>query len=322
MPAAKNGKNSFLVQKGINSSRSIIVLELWLKLLLLDESMKASGILQKLREFLSTDIRRKLFFAYVFSKTSPSDLAESTATPLSTVDMVTNTLRLMELLEEAKGKKKSKNYYKVNMDTWLTENLKDLDMGFVEEKQKKEMLKIMDNQKFLALSFILTDPDFAMKLYKEPLKMGDDLIVFKLMRLFKKASLISDLPSYILMSVLIFPSFRKLKGNIFSEQGMAETTKLINDEVSKYPFLANALKEVDAAALKKYDEKRATLARLMQSLIEQELQLRSTEKVKKTMEAERVPEKAEEKKAPEEKKAAKEKAPKEAKPKKAKPEKT
>jgi len=251
-------------------------------------------VLEKLRAFLSTDTRRNLFLCYVFSKTSPSGISQSTSTPLSTVDMITNNLRLMELLKESEGSERSKNYYEVNMETWLTENLNAMGMHFVKEIQKKKILNIFADKEFLALSFILTDPDFAMSLYKEPLKMGDDLIVFKLMKILKRASITSDLPSYILISVLIFPSFRQLKDNIFSEKGLKETINLINEEATKYPFLGKALRDVDEETFKRYDEKRAELTALMEQLIEQELQVRSTEKVKKKLEVEEEAEEEEE----------------------------
>ncbi len=250
------------------------------------EKRPTPTLLEKLREFLSTDMRRQLFLYYVFKKTAPSDLAESIDVPLSTVDMITNSLRLMELLREVEGEDKNKNYYEVDMEVWLTENLRALDLDFISKEQKEEMLKIIGDKQFLALSFILTDPDFAMALYKEPLKMGDDLIVFKLMKLFKRASLVSDMLSYILMSVLIFPSFKQLKENIFSEQGLKETIELINTEASKYPFLADTLKNVNADVLKEYNKKRAAISALMERLVEQELQILSTKQAKEVVESE------------------------------------
>lgn len=245
-----------------------------------------TGVLENLRDFLSTDVRRKLFFHYVFSKTSPSDLAESTNTPLSTVDMVTNSLRLMELLERVKGKKKNENYYEINMELWIMENLRALGLDFIKEEQQKDMLKILGDRQFLALSYILTNPVFAMKLYEDPLKMGEDLIVYKIMSLFKRGSLASDLPSYILMCFLIFPSFKQLKDSIVSEEGLDRTIKLINKEISSHPFLTGVFKEIKEETLKDYNGKRAKLSVMMERLIEQDLQVLSTKKAEKAVEAE------------------------------------
>ena len=244
-----------------------------------------STVLQKLEEFLSTEMRRELFLYYVFSKTSPSDLSERTGIPISTVDMVTNTLRLMELVKEVEGKEKNKNYYEANIELWFEENLKELGMDFVGEEQKKEMLGIISDRRFLALSFLLADPDFAVRLYKEPLKMGDGFVIFKLVKLFEEASLVAKLLSYILLCVLAFPSFKEFKDNIFSED-VSRTIKLIETEAAKRPFLADVLTDVDAAALKEYDKKRVALAGAMERLLEQKLQMMSSEKVKEAVESE------------------------------------
>jgi hypothetical protein len=262
------------------------------------------NLLENLRDFLSTDTRKRLFFHYVFTKTAPSDLAESTNTPISTVDMVTNSLRLMELLNDVEGEDKNKNYYQVDMTIWLYENLRSLGFGFIKDEQKYEILKILAERQFLALSFILTNPDFAMGLYKRPLKMGEDLIVFKLMRLFTTASLVADMLSYILMSVLVFPSFRQLKQNMDSKQGVKEAVELINSEAAKHPYLADVLKNVNEETLKDYTKKRADLAHIMERLIEQNLQFLSTQEVKKAAEAKKEAE--EEKKEEEPKEGAEE----------------
>lgn len=245
---------------------------------------KHSGTLEKLRSFLSTETRKSLFFCYVFAKTSPSDISTKLKVPISTVDMVTNTLRLMELLKGAQGQDKSKNYYKINTELWAMENLKSMGMDFIDEKQKKELFEILDDQKFMAISYVMTDPDFATKLYEDPLKMGDDLIVYKLMRLFKKASLVSDLPSYVMMSVLFFPSFAQLKENISTEQGAARILRYFDKAIKRHPFLLLALEELSVDDLREYNVKRASLARIMERLFEKELQLLSTQKAEDEVE--------------------------------------
>lgn len=262
------------------------------------------NLLENLRDFLSTDTRKRLFFHYVFTKTSPSDLAESTNTPISTVDMVTNSLRLMELLKEVEGEDTNKNYYEVDMDVWLMENLRSMGFGFIGNEQKYDILKIVTDRKFLALSFVLTDPDFAMRLYKKPLKMGDDLIVFKLMRLFTSASLVADMLSYMLISVLVFPSFKQLKENVATEDGLIETVDLISKYTGKRPFLKGVLKDLNTESFEEFGKKRADLAHIMERLIEQSLQVLSTQRTEEALEAEKEAEKEVEK-AAEEKKAEK-----------------
>lgn len=264
------------------------------------------NLLENLRDFLSTDTRKKLFYYYVFTKTSPSDLAESTNTPISTVDMVTNSLRLMELLKEVEGEDTNKNYYEVDMDVWLMENLRSLGFGFIQKEQKYDILKILADRKFLALSFVLTNPEFAMRLYKKPLKMGDNLIVFKLMRLFTTASLVADMLSYVLMSTLVFPSFKQLKENIATEEGLIDAVALIGKENAKHPFLASVLKDLDTATFEEYGKKRADLAGIMERLIEQNLQVLGTQRAEEELKAEQE---SEEVKKEAEKKAEAEKKP-------------
>ena len=262
------------------------------------------NLLENLRDFLSTDTRKRLFYYYVFTKTSPSDLAEATNTPISTVDMVTNSLRLMELLKEVDGEDSNKNYYEIDMDIWLMENLRSMGFGFIDKEQKYDILKILADRKFLALSFVLTNPDFAMMLYKKPLKMGDNLIVFKLMRLFTSASMVADMLSYILMSTLVFPSFKQLKENIATEKGLIETVQLIGKENAKHPFLASVLKDLDTKAFEEYGKKRTALAGIMERLIEQNLQVLSTQRAEEELRAEKEaeePKKEAEKKAEEKK---------------------
>lgn len=236
-------------------------------------------VLEKLNGFLSTDMRRDIFLFYVFLKAAPSDLSEVTKIPISTVDMITNTLRLMELLRSVEGKNRHKNYYTINMDTWLDANLREIGLDFIKVEHRQQILEIMNDRKFLAISYILSDPELSMQLYEEPLKMGDDLIAFKIMRLFRSKSNVSTFPSYLLMSVLVFPMYRQLKDNLFSEELLKDTLTLIREESSKYPWIAPVLKGIRDTTLKDFNRKRTMLANLMERLIEENLQIMSSAQI-------------------------------------------
>ena len=243
-------------------------------------------VLEKLNTFLSTDMRRDIFLFYVFLKAAPSDLSEVTKIPISTVDMITNTLRLMELLRPVKGKNRHKNYYTVNMDTWLDANLRIISFDFIKVEQRQQILDILNDRKFLAISYILSDPDLSMQLYEEPLKMGDDIIAFKIMQVFNSKSSIPNFPSYLMMSVLVFPMYRQLKENLFSGELLKDTVALIKERSEQYPWVDPVLRSMDDATLKDFNRKRTLLANLMERLIEENLQLLSSAQTASSIKAE------------------------------------
>ncbi len=237
-----------------------------------------SEIIRKLSEFLSTEARKKVFLYYTFSKISPSDLVKETQIPFSTVDRITQLLKVQNMLIESKGKDARESVYSVNFDFWVEENLKFLGFDFLEKSLTKEIVEIFKDRNFFILAFLFTNSKFILKFFKEPLKIGDDLPFLLLMHLNEILENFACLPSYILVFLQFSPALKKLAEDIENEI-LDQDVMFINDELKKnYPFIKEVFITKDA--LLEFEKKRIRLSSLVKKIFEKKLLKLSLKKLR------------------------------------------
>jgi hypothetical protein len=225
--------------------------------------------LDSLDEFLNTETRRKVFLYYVFSEISPSELVKEMNIPFSTVDRIINMLKISNfLLKSEKGG--MLNYYHINWELWFEENLKIIGFDFIEVEKKKEIFEILKNKKFFALSYLLVKSDFAQKIFRQPLKLGDGLLILDLMGFSERKEVLSELPALILTSVVASPTFKKF-GEIF-DSDPDYLLKLFEQEIAKYQFIKKAVGAVDKEVIREYARNLSALSNLIERFFEHRLQ--------------------------------------------------
>ncbi len=239
-----------------------------------------SEFIRNLSNFLSTEIRKKVFLYYAFSKISPSAIVKETKIPFSTVDRITQLLKVQNILKEEKGKDARENFYSVNFDFWVEENLKFLGFDFLEKHQLDEIKNFFKDKKFFTISFLFTNSKFIPKFFKDILKIGDDLQFLLLMHLNEIEKNFACLPSYILIFLQFSPALKKLAKDIENDF-LEEDVLKINDEIKKnYPFIKDIFITKDD--LIDFEKKRIRLSNLAIKIFEKKLLKMSLEEEKES----------------------------------------
>jgi len=237
-----------------------------------------SEFIKNLSNFLSTEARKTVFLYYVFSKISPSAIVKETKIPFSTVDRITQLLKVQNILKEERGKDARENFYSVNFDFWVEENLKFLGFDFLEKYQIDEIKNFFKDKKFFVISFLFTNSNFIPKFFKDVLKIGDDLQFLLLMHLNEIEANFACLPSYILIFLQFSPALKKLAKDIENDL-LEEDVLRINDEIKKnYPFIKDVFITKDD--LIDFEKKRVKLTNLVLKIFEKKLLRMSLQEVK------------------------------------------
>jgi hypothetical protein len=237
-----------------------------------------SSLITGLNKFLSTENRRKVFLYYVFSEISPSNLVKEAQIPFSTVDRITQLLKAHNILLEAKGKDAREKNYTVNFDRWVEENLEFIGLDFLEQEQIKKVIDFMKNKTFFTVSYFLTNSEFVLRFFEEPLKIGDDIIFLPLMQLNESMKTPASLPSYILIFLRFAPSFKKLAKDI-ENKFLEKDILLINKEIEAHPFIKNV--DVDVDSLTEFEKNRNRLIDLIGDFFEKKILKMSVDNLKK-----------------------------------------
>lgn len=233
--------------------------------------------IESLEAFLNTEIRKKVFLYYLFSEISPSEIVKETKMPFSTVDRITNTLKMSNFLLKSE-KSGFSNYYNVNWEPWLEENLKLIELGFIGEVDRKDFLLFFKNTKFLAISYLLAKVSVAKRLFKEPLKLGDRLLILDIISLLERKTTLPELPALMMLNIVISPVFKELRDVFDSDP--ENLIKIIKEETSNQPFLLKAIGEMEKDAMNEYIKTVSSLAGKLERLFDQRLQNMSSEVAK------------------------------------------
>ncbi|MBI5803460.1 hypothetical protein HY448_02130 [Candidatus Pacearchaeota archaeon] len=118
-------------------------------------------MIEDLREFLSTDARKQVFWSYALGKKAQSDILEGLKDKmsLSTVDRITHTLRYIKSLKKEEAKD-NKQYYSVDWEMWIMETLQQFHLRNVDKQLVKEIVDFVRKPEVISLSFYLSHPSF------------------------------------------------------------------------------------------------------------------------------------------------------------------
>ncbi|MBD3155912.1 MAG: hypothetical protein GF368_04625 [Candidatus Aenigmarchaeota archaeon] len=224
--------------------------------------------IKELNDFLSTDVRKKVFLYYVFSDISPSDIVDQTDIPFSTVDRITQLLKAHEILSESEGKDRRETKYKVNFTRWVKESLEYMELDFLDDPEVKEITDTMEDKNFFTLSYLFTNPNFILDFFKEPLEIGEDIPFLMLMDMNPIENVPAKIPSYILVNLRFSPVIKKLVEDI-DNNFLEKDIKIINKGVKKYTYVKDITMDEDT--LKEFEKKKSHLIFLLDRIFEKKI---------------------------------------------------
>ncbi len=136
--------------------------------------MDGSVMLNKLDEFMSTQVRKDVLKCYVIKDSSQSDVVtcldkmKPQYGSTSTVDRITSSLNYIGIIDK-EDIKENKQYYRVNWHIWIQETLKSLGLKNVSEEKVAEIEKLVSDKKMIAFYFALTSEDVLKTIWQEKL---------------------------------------------------------------------------------------------------------------------------------------------------------
>ncbi len=116
--------------------------------------MIESVMLGNLKDFLLSKNRENVFLSYLLKESAPSDIADTMKIPISTVDRITSSLRLLNIIKKTKESER-KNYYTVDWHLFISENLKIIGLGYVEEETIEKFEKAIKDSTFFCFRYLI-----------------------------------------------------------------------------------------------------------------------------------------------------------------------